>query len=90
MSEEQAVYIDEETKREVSKRLSEFSNSMLRVDSEKELMKTIVGDIASLLSIPKAKARKMCTTYHNGILDANEKIKEMEEVVTFVEVVNGS
>lgn len=65
----------------------EMSNSMTRVDSEKDLQRDIINDIAEELAVEKKYVRKIANIYHKQNL--SEVRNEMDEVeILYEEMIN--
>lgn len=56
-------------KKKVKDAIQELSNSMTRIDAEKDLMKDIVQATFDSTGIDKKKLRKLATIYHKQIMD---------------------
>ena len=67
--------------------LQEISNSMTRIDAEKDLIKTIVGDLSDTFQLPKRTVSKLAKIYHKQ--NFSQEAQEFEELETlYEEVVN--
>jgi len=65
----------------------EMSNSMTRVDSEKDLQRDIINDISEELDVEKKYVRKIANIYHKQNL--SEVRNEMDEVeILYEEMIN--
>ena len=65
--------------------LSECSNSMTRMDAEKDLIKNAVKDICEELQLPKRLVNKMVKVYHKQNYD--EEVATHEQFETLYETV---
>lgn len=76
---------DDETKKRVRDALVEISNSMTRMDAERDLIKNILQDVDDDTGVPKKYIRKMARIYHKQNL--NEVKAENDDVETLYETV---
>lgn len=64
----------------------EISNSMTRVDAEKDYQKDAIDTISSELNIEKKYVRKVANVYHkqnfNVMKVENEEVQELYELIT--------
>jgi hypothetical protein len=60
--------------------VQELSNSMTRVDGERDFQKEAIGDVAKKLNLEKKYVRKLARIYHKNNL--NEVKQENEDVET--------
>ena len=60
--------------------ITELSNSMVRVDAEKDLQKDILARAQEELGLKKALVNKLATIYHKQSI--NDVITEREELET--------
>jgi hypothetical protein len=65
--------------------LQEISNSMTRVDAEKDLIKTIVADLSDTFQLPKRTVSKLAKIYHKQ--NFSQEAQEFEELETLYEEV---
>lgn len=79
---------DPQTKQVILNALKEMSNSMTRVDSEKELQKEIVEEVSDKADIPKKYLNKMARIYHKQNLQ--EVKSEMDDLEALYESVTGA
>lgn len=85
MSEEQQSlpHLSPEQEQAVRDRLKQIVNSYLRIDGERDHIKTIKDDLWDDFGIPKKKAKQIADMFYNN--DARQKQEETEEVVDFYE-----
>lgn len=69
----------------LNKVIREISNSMFRVESEKEYQKEAINAISEDLQIKKKSIRNMAKDYFNN--EFNEKVDEFEQYQHLYEVV---
>ncbi len=64
----------------------EISNSMTRVEAERDLIKEIVKDLSDNFQVPKKTVSKIAKTYHkqnfSQAVAENEEFEELYEKVT--------
>lgn len=77
---------DPNDKQIIKNALSEISNSMTRMDSERDHIKEIVNDTSERVDVPKKILRKMARIYHKQNL--SEIRAEMDDVEALYEAVN--
>jgi uncharacterized protein (DUF342 family) len=85
MSSNVVIPSDDETKKRVRDALVEISNSMTRMDAERDLIKNILQDVDDDTGVPKKYIRKMARIYHKQNL--NEVKAENDDVETLYETV---
>lgn len=61
--------------------LSECSNSMVRIDAEKDLIKEAIADTSKQLQIPKKLISKMIKVYHKQNYDEEVAVHEQFETL---------
>jgi hypothetical protein len=61
--------------------LSECSNSMVRIDAEKDLIKEAIADTSKQLQIPKKLIAKMVKVYHKQNYDEEVAVHEQFETL---------
>lgn len=75
-----------EDRKKVFGAIREISNSMVRIEAERDLMKDIAKDVADNFLISKKIINKMAKVYHKQTLtqeiDQHEEFVEMYEDVT--------
>jgi len=69
----------------IRKVLKEVSDSMTRIDSERDFIKDAVTDLAKTYSIPKASLNKVVKIYHKRNI-AEERAKVDEEFYIYDEI----
>lgn len=61
--------------------LSEISNSLTRIESERDLIKTIVGNIAEEHELPKKTVNKMAKVFHKqNFSKEQQEFSEFEHI----------
>jgi len=76
-----------EDKVKIRNALKEISNSMTRIDAEKDHIKTIIDDVSDEVEVSKKYLRKMATIYHKQNL--NDVTTEMDDIETLYNTVLG-
>lgn len=76
---------DPQTRKVILDAMKEMSDSMTRVESEKNLMKEIIDDVSDKVEVPKKYLRKMANIYHKQNL--TEVKTEMDDVEALYEAV---
>jgi hypothetical protein len=74
-----------EQKKDLQKAVQEISNSMTRMEAERDLIREIVKDQSQNLQIPKKIISKIAKTYHKQNL--TQEIADHEEFVELYESV---
>ena len=77
--------VTEQHRKQIQTALQEMSNSMLRIEAEKELMKGIAEKVLEDCLVPKKDFNKLARIYHASNL-AQEAAKS-EEFMQFAEAV---
>ena len=72
-----------EDKKKLEKAIKEMSNSMTRIDAEKDLMKDIIQETHDSLGVEKKYIRKIATIWHKQ--NVNEVKTETDEVMELYE-----
>jgi len=72
-----------EDRRKIRGCMEEISNSYLRVDAEKSLVKEALADLEDEVGIPKKVLRKMAKVYHKQNL--TELVTEIEDIEALLE-----
>lgn len=66
--------------------IKELSNSMTRVEAERDFQKDAIADAADNLGLEKKYVRKLASVYHkqnmNEILQEQEEIEALYELIT--------
>lgn len=75
--------LNPEEKKKLEKAIQELSNSMTRVDAEKDLMKDIIQETHDALGVDKKYIRKLATIWHKQ--NVNEVKTETDEVMELYE-----
>ena len=75
----------EEDRKKVHNALVEASNSLTRIDAERDLIKNIVGDANKNFQIPKKTIKKLIRVYHKQ--NFSEEVATHEEFETLYETV---
>ena len=73
----------EEDRKKLKDVLTEVSNSMIRIKSEREFIKESIEEAAEKFQMNKKILRKMAKVYHNNSF--TDEIMEMEEFQTLYE-----
>jgi len=68
--------------------IKEMSNSMTRVDAEKDFQKDVIARLADELDLEKKHIRKLARIYHKQ--NFNTVQQEQEELVELYELITGS
>ena len=68
-----------EDKKKIFGALREISNSLTRIEAERDLIKDIVKDVSDNFQIPRKTVKKIATTYHKQNMTQVEQ--EHEEFV---------
>jgi hypothetical protein len=77
--------ITPEQKQDLQKAVQEISNSMTRMEAERDLIKEIVKDQSDQLQIPKKVISKIAKTFHKQNLA--QEVADHEEFVELYEKV---
>ena len=72
-----------EDKKKFEKAIQEMSNSMTRIDAEKDLIKDIIQETHDSLGVEKKYIRKLATIWHKQ--NVNEVKTETDEVMELYE-----
>jgi glucose-6-phosphate-specific signal transduction histidine kinase len=75
--------LNPEEKKKLEKAIQELSNSMTRVDAEKDLMKDIIQETHDSIGVDKKYIRKLATIWHKQ--NVNEVKTETDEVMELYE-----
>lgn len=76
-----------EAKKRIQTKLTEISASYTRIAAEKDLIKTIVGDISEEFQIEKKFVAKMARTFHKDSFKA--EVEEKTEFEILYETITG-
>lgn len=76
-------HLSPEDRKKVKSAIDEISNSMARMEGEKDLIKETIDDIFEEYKIPKKTLRKMATVYHKQKF--HETLEDHEEFETLYE-----
>lgn len=79
------ITLTDEQKKQLKGAIQEISNSMLRSEAERDLIREIVKEQSSELQIPKKIISKIAKTYHRQNL--TQEISDHEEFVEIYEKV---
>jgi hypothetical protein len=77
--------LNPEEKKKLSKAIQELSDSMTRVDAEKDLMKDIIQETYDAIGVDKKHIRKVASIYHKQNL--TEVRTETDEIMELYEEV---
>jgi hypothetical protein len=77
-----------EDKKKIFGAIREISNSLTRIEAERDLIKDIVKDVSDNYQIPRKTVKKIATTYHKQnmtqVEQEHEEFVELYEEVTKV------
>lgn len=79
------ITLTDEQKKQLKGAIQEISNSMLRAEAERDLVREIVKEQSAELQIPKKIITKIAKTYHRQNL--TQEIADHEEFVEIYEKV---
>ena len=79
------ITLTDEQKKQLKGAIQEISNSMLRSEAERDLIREIVKEQSAELQIPKKIITKIAKTYHRQNL--TQEISDHEEFVEIYEKV---
>ena len=76
----------DEDKKQIKNAIQEASNSLLRIDAEKDLIKDITDNLFDTYKIPKKTISKIIRVYHkqnfNEEVASNEEFEDLYQSVT--------
>ena len=75
----------EEDKKKIKGALQEASNSLTRIDAERDLIKNIINDTNKNFQIPKKTIKKLIRVYHKQ--NFSEEVATHEEFESLYETV---
>ena len=75
----------EEDKKKIKGVLQEASNSLTRIDAERDLIKNIIADTSKNFQIPKKTVKKLINVYHKQ--NFSEEVASHEEFENLYETV---
>jgi hypothetical protein len=75
----------EEDKKKIKGALQEASNSLTRIDAERDLGKNIINDTSKNFQIPKKTVKKLINVYHKQ--NFSEEVATHEEFESLYETV---
>lgn len=77
-----------EDKKKIFGAIREISNSMTRIEAERDLMKDIIKDVSDNYQIPRKTVKKIAVTYHKQnltqVAQEHEEFVELYDDVTKV------
>lgn len=80
--------LSEDAKKKLTGAMNEISNSMLRMDAEKDLIKTVISDLHDEFEINKKVLSRMARVYHKQNFAeekaTNEEFEELYHRITGV------
>lgn len=80
------MQILDEDKKKIKGALQEASNSLTRIDAERDLVKNIINDTSNTFQIPKKTVKKLINVYHKQNFSeevaSHEEFEELYETVT--------
>lgn len=74
-----------EDRKKIMNAVQEISNSMSRMESERELIKEILTDVEDKFELPKKYTRKVAKIYHKQ--NMSQVQQEQEDLLTIYETV---
>lgn len=78
-----------EDKVKIKNAIKEISNSMTRMDAERDQIKTIIGDLCEEVEINKKHVRKMARVYHKqNYTEEQDTFAEFSELYENIVVAN--
>lgn len=78
-----------EDKVKIKNAIKEISNSMTRIDSERDLIKNIISDLCEDVEINKKHVRKMARVYHKqNYTEEQDTFAEFSELYEEIVVAN--
>ena len=70
-----------EVRKDVRNRLTEISNSMTRIEAEKDHINTILADLEEKFELPKKHMRKVSRVFHKqNINEVKEEFSDIEDI----------
>lgn len=75
----------DQDRKKIRDALQEASNSLLRVDAERDLIKNIIADLNDAYKIPKKTISKMIKVHHKN--NFQEEVAEADEFETLYQTV---
>jgi hypothetical protein len=83
---EMVMQILDEDKKKIKGALQEASNSLTRIDAERDLVKNIINDTSNTFQIPKKTVKKLINVYHKQNfsleLEEHEEFESMYQAIT--------
>ena len=79
------MQILDEDKKKIKGALQEASNSLTRIDAERDLVKNIINDTSKNFQIPKKTVKKLINVYHKQ--NFSEEVASHEEFEVLYETV---
>jgi hypothetical protein len=77
----------DQDRKKIRDAMQEASNSLIRIDAEKDLIKNIVEDLNEAFEIPKKTLSKMIKVYHKQ--NFQEEVASHDEFETLYETITG-
>ena len=78
---------DPQIKKAIKKVLDELSNSMTRIEAERDLIKETITDVCEEYKLNKKTFRKLARTYHKQ--NFSKEVADNEEFQTMYEEITG-
>lgn len=75
----------DQDRKKIKDAMQEASNSFMRIDAERDLIKNIITDLNDAYKIPKKTISKMIKVYHKN--NFQEEIAEADEFETLYQTV---
>jgi uncharacterized protein YukE len=72
-----------EDRKKINGALQEISNSMTRIEAEKDLIKNIVNDLSEEFQLPKKTVNKLARVFHKQNFD--QESQDFDELETLYE-----
>lgn len=75
----------DQDRKKIKDAMQEASNSFIRIDAERDLVKNIIADLNDAYKIPKKTISKMIKVYHKN--NFQEEVAEADEFETLYETI---
>lgn len=76
---------NEADRKKINQALQEVSNSMTRIDAEKDLIKEVIDDLSKTYQIPKKTVSKLARIYHKQ--NFTQEAQDFDDLETLYEEV---
>ena len=77
----------DQDRKKIRDAMIEASNSFIRIEAERDLIKNIIDDLNDAYKIPKKTIAKMIKVYHKN--NFQEEVAEADEFETLYQIVTG-